>query len=632
MEIILKWVLSISLLLFLLPNMSTSEEEPVKAVLIDFLHKLSIENKNIDSDLLWNTSTDPCTGGWIGVYCDKHNITVQKIVLEGLHLDGYIHLSRLCAERPITVLSLKQNNLQGGLPDDIGGCKRLTQLFLGGNRLSGPLPSSLSSLNNLKRLDISDNMFSGPLPPDLSKISGLITFSAQNNNLNGSIPGFDFENFDDFNVSYNDFSGPIPEGGGQLSYMSFVGNPGLCGEPLKNACPPPMTQSSSKKKMKMLGRLLILLSGYIVLGLVLLCFVVFKLIKRRKANNTPEKLVGGAPERRSSGSSSSATKSTIEGGGHSSVTKSTIEGGPSRSEYSIATTTENSSLVVLQNPSMNVRKTLRFEDLLKAPAELMGRGRFGSLYKVMLEDGRTMVVKRIKGWGIEREEFEKRMGRLDEVRHRGVLPALAFYCSKQEKLLVYQYQPNGSLFSLLHGNQNGQAFNWASRLNVASNIASALAHMHKELQLDGIAHGNLKSSNILMDHHMDPLITEYGLAPTIITTNQNLPNTFESDVYSLGVVLLELLTGKTVQNNGPELARWVQSVVQEEWTVEVFDKVLVLDGSSEDRMVHLLRIALKCIDPAPEARPRAGEVAAMIECVKEDEERSLVSDTSLVGE
>ncbi|KAK1316833.1 putative inactive receptor kinase [Acorus calamus] len=535
MDRILTWVvLSISLL-FLLPNMSTSEEEPVKAVLIDFLHKLSIENKNIDSDLLWNTSTDPCTGGWIGVYCDKRNVTVQKIVLEGLQLDGYIHLSRLCAERSITVLSLKQNNLQGGLPDDIGGCKRLTQLFLGGNRLSGPLPSSLSSLNNLKRLDVSDNMFSGPLPPDLSKISGLVTFSAQNNNLNGSIPRFDFKNFDDFNVSYNDFSGPIPEGGGgQLSYMSFVGNPGLCGEKLKNACPPPMTQSSSLKKMKMLGRLVILLSG--------------------------------------------------------------------------------------------------FEDLLKAPAELMGRGRFGSLYKVMLEDGTTMVVKRIKGWGIEREEFEKRMGRLDEVRHRGVLPALAFYCSKQEKLLVYQYQPNGSLFSLLHGNQNGQAFNWASRLNVASNIASALAHMHKELQLDGIAHGNLKSSNILMDHHMDPLITEYGLAPTIIATNQNLPNTFESDVYSLGVVLLELLTGKAMQNNGPELARWVQSVVREEWTVEVFAKVLVLDSASEKRMVHLLRIALKCIDPAPEARPGAGEAAAMIECVKEDEERSLVSDTSLVGE
>ncbi|CAA3028460.1 probable inactive receptor kinase At2g26730 [Olea europaea subsp. europaea] len=84
------------------------------------------------------------------------------------------------------------------------------------------------------------------------------------------------------------------------------------------------------------------------------------------------------------------------------------------------------------------------------------------------------------------------------------MPVIAYYCSKQEQLLVYEFQQNGSLFRLLHGSQNGQLFDWGSRLSVAARIAEALAFMHEELQRDGIAHGNLKSSNILLNNGMNP--------------------------------------------------------------------------------------------------------------------------------
>ena len=96
---------------------------------------------------------------------------------------------------------------------------------------------------------------------------------------------------------------------------------------------------------------------------------------------------------------------------------------------------------------------LRFDDLLRAPAELLGRGKNGTVYKVVCEQqGMVLAVKRVRDWVISSSDFRVRMKRLDQVRHPNVLSAMAFYYSKQEKLLVYEYQQNGSLFRLLHGN------------------------------------------------------------------------------------------------------------------------------------------------------------------------------------
>ncbi|KAJ4849181.1 hypothetical protein Tsubulata_044772 [Turnera subulata] len=622
-------LLTMTFLIF--PILSSSEQDNVKQSLLQFMFKLSAGNAPNNQNWGWNSSSDPCSGKWMGVECDKSSNTVKRIVLEHLNFTGTFDASSICQVQTLNVLSLSGNNIFGSIPQDIGNCKRLTHFYISRNLFSGSLPDSLSQLSNLKRLDISNNDFSGELPPGLSRISGLLSFFGQENQLSGAIPEFHFSNVVEFNVSNNNLSGPVPDVKGKFGADSFSGNPLLCGKPLLNPCLPSSPPSKPGSKHSHAVRFLIY-SGYMLVVLVVLLLVSLKFLRRNKSKEGKINVDKKGP----------AARTNVQLSDSSSEHKA----GGNRSEYSITSVEAgmvSSSLVVLKSPAKN---GLKFEDLLRAPAELLGRGKHGSLYKVIL-DGAVLSVKRIRDWGISSDEFTHRMQAIDQVKHPRVLPPVAFYCSKQEKLLVYEYQPNGSLFSLLHGSQaDGQVLDWASRLSIAAIVSEALAFMHDRLQDDRIAHGNLKSTNILFNKNMEPCISEYGL---MVVQNQHqsfLPKSdsmknnalrgagaysnFNIDVYSFGVILLELLTGKLVQNNGYDLASWVHSVVREEWTVEVFDRALVSECVSEERMVNLLQVALKCINPSPNERPSMSQIAAMINTLKEEDERSMISEPSLV--
>ncbi|XP_031256850.1 probable inactive receptor kinase At2g26730 [Pistacia vera] len=623
------WVIFLSF--FLILQTTNSLDAGVKSSLINFLSKLSNNNGLLDP--VWNTTTDPCSDRWTGVTCDnRHNKSVSRLNLTRFNLYGSFDASYLCNVQSLadslSVIILDGNNIHGEISADISNCTQLLRLHLSGNRFSGNLPGSVSMLSNLKRLDVSYNNFSGALP-DLSRISGLNMFLAQYNQFTDKIPQFDFSNLQQFNVSYNDLSGPIPDTQGKFDLSSFFGNPRLCGDPLPNICPlTPLSPNSEVKKSKHVPKNQILMfSGYAVLGLVVIVFIIFWICKRRKSEEKVEAVNKVA---------SSADDSTINKS--KALESSDYKTGESKTEFSMNSAESglpSSSLVVLTSPVVN---GLKFGELLRAPAELLGRGKNGTLYKIVMETGMNLVVKRIKDWAISSNDFKVLMQRLDQAKHPNILPALAFYCSKQEKLLVYEFQENASLFRLLHGAEMGQVFDWASRLDIAAKIAEALSFMHQELSEDGIAHGNLKSSNILFNKNMEPCISEYGLMvfdnpdsssfangfkrPAITASS----NAYKADIYGLGVILLELLTGRLVQNDGVDLTTWVHSVVREEWTVEVFDKVLISEGASEETMVNLLQVAIKCVNRSPDARPTISQVAAMINTIKEEEERSIVSE------
>jgi len=136
---------------------------------------------------------------------------------------------------------------------------------------------------------------------------------------------------------------------------------------------------------------------------------------------------------------------------------------------------------------------------------------------------------------------------------------------------------------------------------------------------------------------MNPQISEYGL---MVAENQGVIShirsrrnknmsaaaTFRADIYAFGVILLELLTGKVVKSDGFDLVKWVNSVISEEWTAEVFDSSLISQGASEERMVNLLQVALKCINPSPNDKLCMSQVALITNALKDEDEKSVSFD------
>lgn len=175
---------------------------------------------------------------------------------------------------------------------------------------------------------------------------------------------------------------------------------------------------------------------------------------------------------------------------------------------------------------------------------------------------------------------------------------------------------------------------WETRVKIATGVARGIAHIHS--QSGGkLVHGNIKASNIFLNSQRYGCVSDLGLAtlmtttsPPIIRSGYRAPEVTDtrkplqaSDVYSYGVFLLELLTGKSpVHAPGGEevvhIVRWVQSVVREEWTGEVFDVELLRYPSIEEEMVSMLQIGLSCVGRMPEQRPKIEEVVKMVEEIR----------------
>ncbi|KAJ6739952.1 INACTIVE LEUCINE-RICH REPEAT RECEPTOR KINASE XIAO-RELATED [Salix purpurea] len=508
---------------------------------------------------------------------------LETLELESNSLTANIpgDLSRLLH---LKVLDLGRNNLSGEIPNEISKCSSLSSLSLYSNHLSGSIPESLSNLSNLTSLDLSANNLSGQIPANLAQISGLVYLNVSRNNLEGEIP----------TLLGSRFSNP----------SAFADNPRLCGKPLPRNC---AAIEGGNRRKRLILLIVVVVSGACMLALCC-CFYTYSLLRWRKKLKQ-----GAAGEKKRSPARPSSNGSGGRG--------STDNGGPK---------------LVMFNNKITLAETIeaarQFDE-----ENVLSRTRYGLVFKACYTDGMVLSVRRLPDGSLDENMFRKEAEFLSKVKHRNLTVLRGYYAGAPDmRLLVYDYMPNGNLATLLQeaSHQDGHVLNWPMRHLIALGIARGLAFLHTS----NIVHGDVKPQSVLFDADFEAHLSDFGLdrlsiaTPTEPSTSATVGTlgyvspeavltgevSKESDVYSFGIVLLELLTGKrpVMFTQDEDIVKWVKKQLQKGQITELLEPgLLELDPESSEWEEFLLgvKVGLLCTAPDPLDRPTMPDIVFMLE-------------------
>ncbi|XP_020582177.1 probable LRR receptor-like serine/threonine-protein kinase At1g74360 [Phalaenopsis equestris] len=530
----------------------------------------------------------------------------------------------LNASKPIRTLDstgylqLSGNLFSGEIPSSITQMDRLSILNIENNKLSGELPPAIGHLP-LILLNVANNQFSGTIPAELSEIQCLQILDLSLNNFSGEFPASlnNMSDLNKFNVSFNPLLHGIIPMSGQIATFdnsSFIGDPLMSFSTstsisLHNNTSP--TTAGRRSRIKIVSIWIILPLAAVIFLFGLASFILCLVLR-----------------------SPVLSPSVIEPYPYFSETDSFLFEGIKQLPPS---TSLSPSHLSNSSPGGGVKvfrldKTaFTYKDIVSATGNfsadmIIGCGGSGVVYRGMLPDGRHVAVKKLRREGVESERAFRAEMEVLAGGHSNLVSIYGWCLAGSEKLLVYEYMEGGSLEDVI---KDRRRFGWAQRMEAAVGVARALEYLHHQC-VPAVVHRDVKASNVMMDGNGMAKVTDFGLArmmmngETHVSTmvagtvgyvapeyGQTWRATTKGDVYSFGVLVMELATGRRAVEEGGEecLVDWLRRLGMEVAIEEV-------EGWEEEEgseaMRGLMRVGMRCMEESPQDRPDMREVVVLL--------------------
>nr|KJB44282.1 hypothetical protein B456_007G244000 [Gossypium raimondii] len=590
-------------------------------------------------------------------------------------------LSNLSHFEDLNTLNLRNNSLTGALPPLLVTSPRLSVVELSFNQLTGPIPGSFFTSTTLKSLNLSGNHLSGVIPLQGSRVNELLVMSS-------------YPQMESLDLSYNSLTGGLPSEIGNRLLIFPHGMPSANSAQVQ---PPDHAGHHNSKSNVRVSIIVASVVAAVMIVFVLLAYhraqvkefrgrsgfsetttvgdaklgrfsrpSVFKfhsnvqtpqtslsfsndhlLTSKSRSLSGRQEFVAeivehDAPERATT-SSAYVNTNLLDNEPTTSGRKSS-PGSPLPSSPHFIESCEQPAILDVYSPDRLVGElffldtSLKFtiEELSRAPAEVLGRGSHGTLYKATLRDGHMLTVKWLRvGLVKNKKEFAKEVKKIGSVRQPNFVPVRAYYWGprEQERLLLADYIDCDSLALHLYETtpRRYSPLSFSQRLKIGVEVARCLLYLHNR----GLAHGNLKPTNILLtDSNYHVCITDYCLhrlmtptgtaeqilnlgalgyrAPELALASKPVPS-LKADVYAFGVILMELLTRRSAgdiisgQSGAVDLTDWVKLCDEEGRGMDCIDRDIAGGEEHTKAMEELLAISLKCILPVNE-RPNIRQV------------------------
>ncbi|XP_062113285.1 receptor protein kinase TMK1-like [Humulus lupulus] len=508
-----------------------------------------------------------------------------------------------CVEGNITVVNFHKMDLSGTISPEFSKLTSLSKLILSDNHLGGTIPNELTTLSNLEQLDLSNNQLYGKVP---TFKQNLILSTAGNSDIGkdqSSVPP----------------SGK-PSGGSSGSKQGSGGNDG--------------SGSGGKKSNTgvVVGAVVGSIGGLAVAGAVAFCLVSRK-PKHSGRVQSPNTLVIHPQHSGDQDTVKIAVTNPGVNGSGSGIYSPSSSGG--HDVHIVETGSMIISIQVLRNVTNNFSEENK-----------LGQGGFGTVYKGELHDGTKIAVKRMNPGVVADKgltEFKSEIAVLTKVRHRHLVALLGYCLDGNERLLVYEYMPQGTLSRYIFNRdeEDLKPLDWKRRLTIALDVARGVEYLHGLAQQSFI-HRDLKPSNILLGDDLRAKVADFGLvrlapegkasfetrlagtfgylAPEYAVTGKI---TTKVDVYSFGVILMELITGRrAIDESQPEeslhLVTWFRRMhMNKDISQKVIDPTIDQQDEIVDSVRTVAELAIHCTAREPYQRPDMGHAVNVLSSLVE---------------